>query len=81
MGGVDAVSFTGGVGENAPSVRARALQELEFLGIQVDPAANEALVGGEEGTFHDGSVALGVVGSGEELMIALETERILAQSR
>jgi acetate kinase len=81
MGGVDAVSFTGGVGENAASIRARALQDLEFLGIQVDPEANESLVGGHEGTFHAGSVALGVVGSGEELMIALETERIVAQSR
>jgi acetate kinase len=81
MGGVDAVSFTGGVGENAAGIRARALQDLDFMGIEVDPEANRALVGGAEGTFHAGSVALSVIGSGEELMIALETERILSTSR
>jgi acetate kinase len=81
MGGVDAVSFTGGVGENAAGIRARALRELEFMGIEVDPKANDSLVGGVEGTFHAGSVALTVIGSGEELMIALEAERILSPSR
>jgi acetate kinase len=51
------------------------------MGIEVDPKANDSLVGGGEGTFHAGSVALTVIGSGEELMIALEAERILSPSR
>ena len=44
MGGVDAVLFTGGIGENAPSIRARSLAGLEFMGIHLDPARNDAAV-------------------------------------
>ena len=42
MGGVDAVVFTGGVGENSPEVRGQAARRLSFLGIEVDPARNES---------------------------------------
>jgi acetate kinase len=42
LGGVDAVVFTGGVGENAPAVRAGAVEGLPFLGVAVDPGANAA---------------------------------------
>jgi acetate kinase len=77
MGGVDVVAFTGGIGENAPVIRARALQGLGFLGVDPDPEVNEKLAGGVDGTFHRGPVALGVVRCGEELMIALETERLV----
>lgn len=77
LGGLDAVAFTGGIGENAPSIRARALQELEFLGMEVDDGANDALTGGEEGEFGAGPVSLQVIRSGEELTIARETERVL----
>jgi len=77
LGGVDAVAFTGGVGENAPSIRSRALEELEFLGIRLDPEANDELVDGREGDFGRGSVPLLVIGSGEELTIARETEEAL----
>jgi acetate kinase len=77
LGGLDAVAFTGGVGENAPSIRSRALEELSFLGIEVDEERNRALTGGAEGGFSRGGVSLLVVGSGEELTIALEAERVL----
>jgi acetate kinase len=76
MGGVDAVGFTGGVGQNSALIRARCLADLDFLGVVPDRAANEALTGGREGTFHAGSVALAVVRTGEELVIALEAERL-----
>jgi acetate kinase len=42
MGGLDAVAFTGGVGENDARTRAEACQELAFLGIEIDPDANAA---------------------------------------
>jgi acetate kinase len=78
MGGLDAVGFTGGVGQNSASIRARCLEELDFLGVHVDAARNQALTGGEEGVFQaDGSpVVLAVIPSGEELVIALEAERL-----
>ena len=41
MGGVDVVAFTGGVGENSASIRARSLQRLEFLGIELDESRNQ----------------------------------------
>lgn len=40
LGGIDALVFTGGIGENAAPVRARICEGLEFLGIEIDPAAN-----------------------------------------
>ncbi|TVP60281.1 MAG: acetate kinase, partial [Gemmatimonadales bacterium] len=79
MGGLDAVAFTGGVGENAAGIRARALDGLGFLGIGVADAENADLTGGKEGGFGSDRVALLVVRSGEELTIARETERIVTR--
>jgi len=79
LGGVDAVAFTGGVGENSPDIRSRSLAELGFLGIEVDPALNRELTKGEEGTFHAGEVSLLVIRSGEELTIAREAERVVRE--
>ena len=42
MGGVDTIVFSGGMGENAPKIRARVCEGLDFLGVQVDSAKNEA---------------------------------------
>ena len=53
---------------------------LQFLSVSADPERNQALTGGQEGMFQNAGVALGVVASGEEVMIALETERILGGS-
>ncbi len=78
LGGLDLVGFTGGIGQNSAVVRKRCLEELGFLGIEVDDEANETLTGGREGTFHRGSVGLAVVRTGEELVIALEAERLAA---
>jgi acetate kinase len=88
MGGIDAVGFTGGIGQNAPAIRARCLEGLDFLGIEVDESANAELTGGAQGTFHRGAdageaseagpgpVVLAAIRTGEELVIALEAERL-----
>jgi acetate kinase len=76
LGGVDAIGFTGGVGQNSAVIRARCLEGLGFLGVDVDGPANEALTGGEEGFFHAGPVATAAIRTGEELVIALEAERL-----
>lgn len=71
LGGVDVISFTAGVGENAPRVRAAALETLGFAGVQLDPARNEAR---ERGiriiSREDSAVAVLVVPTDEELEIA-----------
>lgn len=76
MGGLDAIGFTGGVGQNSAEIRARCLEGLGFLGVEVDDDANAGLTGGEEGLFHSGSVAVAAIRTGEELVIAMEAERL-----
>jgi acetate kinase len=79
MNGADAIAFAGGIGENAPSVRARICNGLDWLGIEVDPARNAALGPGGEGRFdREGSrVALWVIPTDEELLIARDTWRVV----
>ena len=76
MGGLDAVAFTAGVGENDPVVRAQALDGLEFLGLELDPEANAR--GGPRITREGSRVSAWVIPTDEELAIALDTERVLA---
>ncbi|MEV6349882.1 acetate kinase [Actinoplanes sp. NPDC051851] len=73
LGRVDAITFTAGVGENAPEVRAAALAGLEPLGIAVDGARNDR---GERVVSPDGSpIAVCVIPTEEELEIAEQTRR------
>ena len=76
LGGLDAIAFTAGVGENAAAIRARALGGLEFLGVEVDGARNSELVGGKEGVFHRGRVVLAVIHTDEAWLIATQTARV-----
>ena len=73
MGGVDAVIFTAGVGENGPSTRANATAGLEFMGIKLDEQKNK--IRGEEIDIsaEDATVRTLVIPTNEELMIALDT--------
>ena len=75
-GRAHAVIFTGGVGENSPLVRARALEGLEHLGIEVDARRNALAVGCGEAvridTGREGSIAVVVVPADEEAVIARE---------
>ena len=77
MGGVDAVVFTGGIGENDGANRKAITEGLEFMGIAVDDAKND--IRGEVADISkDGTSAkVLVIPTNEELMIALDTERLL----
>lgn len=71
LGGVDVISFTAGVGENAVRVRAEAMATLGFFGIEIDPARNEARGGGiRRISTDDSAVEVLVVPTDEELEIA-----------
>jgi acetate kinase len=71
LGRVDAVVFTGGIGENDAEVRGRTCTGLEALGIHLDPAANVAPGGGERAiSSADSPVKLLVIPTNEELEIA-----------
>ena len=79
MGGVDALIFTGGIGENAAPIRERTLRGLEFAGILLDPERNAATVGGKEGEISpDGAkVKVLVIPTNEELIIARDALRLI----
>jgi acetate kinase len=74
LGGLDTLVFSGGIGENAPTVRARICDGLGFLGIELEEhqnAANEGLI-----STAAGRVAVRVIHTDEELMIARSVCRV-----
>ena len=72
--GADVISFTAGVGENAPAVRAGALETLGFAGVEIDPERNESRERGIRIISTDASaVTVLVVPTDEELEIARQT--------
>jgi acetate kinase len=79
MGGADAVVFTGGIGENAPQVRARICAGLEHLGLTIDPVKNSALEAGTAGEISTERATLKawVIPTDEELLIARDTYRVV----
>lgn len=78
LGGVDAISFTAGVGENAAAIRAASMATLGFAGVEIDPHRNEAQTGGIRRISTDKSaVAVLVVPTDEELQIARQTAELL----
>lgn len=78
LGGVDVISFTAGVGENAAAVRAGAMATLGFAGVEIDPVRNEARERGIRRISADASrVEVLVVPTNEELQIARQTAALL----
>jgi len=82
MGGVDVIVFTGGIGENSVMVREHSLQGLEFMGVKLDKAKNEASDKKErEISADDSQVKVWVIPTNEELVIALDTMRIVKEAK
>jgi acetate kinase len=74
LGGLDALVFTGGIGENAATIRDRVCRDAAWLGVKLDEAANEA--GGPLISRNDSNVATWVIPANEELMIARHADRL-----
>jgi acetate kinase len=77
LGGLDALVFTGGIGENAAAIRGRVCRDAAWLGLTLDEAANEA--GGPRISRPEARVTGWVVPTNEELMIAQHTRRLLRE--
>jgi acetate kinase len=78
LGGLDALVFTGGIGENAATIRARVCREASWLGLDMDESANER---GEPLISAPGSrVAAWIVPTDEEAVIARHTRRVVAST-
>jgi acetate kinase len=78
LGGLDALVFTAGIGENAPEIRRRVCEDAAWLGVAVDRAANDA--GGPRITRSDAAVSAWVIPTNEDLMIARHAWSCLASA-
>jgi acetate kinase len=79
LGGIDVLTFTAGVGENSPALRAAVVEGLDALGLSVDPARNEAPSRDARAISPDGAPAtVAVIPTNEELAIAREAAELLA---
>lgn len=76
MGGVDAIVFTAGLGENSITLRDRICQGLEFLGTRIDPVKNNVRGKAQEISVDGAKVKIFVVPTNEELVIARDTKEI-----
>ena len=76
LGGLDAIVFTGGIGENSAEIRARVCRDAAWLGVALDEAANQR--GGPRSSAAGSTTAAFAVPTNEELMIARHTQRLLA---
>jgi len=80
MGGIDALVFTGGIGENSDITRSGICEELGFMGVEIDENLNNGLRGKEQlMSKSDAKVKVWVVTSNEELMIGNDTMEIVRQ--
>jgi len=77
MGGIDAIVFTAGVGENGPNTRMTSLSGLEFLGIRVDSEKNKVYGELREISTEDSKVKVFVIPTNEELVIARATKNLI----
>jgi acetate kinase len=79
MGGIDAVVFTGGIGENSPEVRSASCEGLGFLGITIDAALNES--GDKERAISPSAsrVKVLIIPTNEELVIAIDTMQLVLE--
>jgi acetate kinase len=78
LGGIDAIAFTGGVGEHAPKVRSDAVTGLAFLGVAIDEAANTAINEDADISRAGAPVRTLVIGAREDLEIARQVRSVLA---
>jgi acetate kinase len=79
MGGLDAVVFTGGVGENAPAVRAAAADGLGFLGLAIDTALNAQASGDADISTRNASARSLVIHAHEDVEVARDVRQVLSR--
>lgn len=78
LGGVDAIVFTAGIGENGPLIRKMVLEQLTYLGLELDEEANKVRGKQAEITKPGSKVRAFVIPTNEELVIARDTKNLVA---
>ena len=80
LGGIDALVFTAGIGENSPEMRAAACANFAFLGLKLDPAKNAQCHADEEISLSDSSVRVLIIRAQEDWAIARDCWRLASAS-
>ncbi len=81
MNGVDAIIFTGGIGENATKIRSMILEDMEYAGVVLDEGLNQDREDGQSISHKDSKVELLVIPTNEELVIAIDAAKIAIASK
>lgn len=81
LGGLDALVFTGGIGENSPDIRRAICENLSVLGIDVDKASNNSKEKEKIISTGKSNATVFVIPTNEELMIALETKEVVKSGK
>lgn len=81
MNGVDAIIFTGGIGENSSQIRDRILSDMEYLGVSIHSSSNENVPANQKISTEDSKVGVYVIPTNEELVIAIDSEKIAIASK
>jgi acetate kinase len=80
MNGLDAVVFTGGVGEHSALVRAEAVRGLSFMGLEISPELNVNVSGDADISTPDAAAKTLVVHAREDVEVARDVRRVIAES-
>lgn len=80
MGGVDAIVFTGGIGENSADVRKTCCDDMQFFGITIDDEANQSPAKEKVITSPESATKIFVIPTNEELVIAMDTKAIVGST-
>src|SRR6476661_780469 len=80
LGGIDALVFTAGVGEGSPEIRKRVCEKLKYLGLELDPAANETCKPDADISMPASKARIVVIATREDLTIMRETRRLIGSS-
>lgn len=79
IGGVDAIAFTGGIGENCARLRGMVMEGMRHMGLKFDPEVNAAFKGEGCLTMQDSAVAAYVIPANEEYMVVRETYKLISE--
>jgi acetate kinase len=80
LGGVDAITFSGGIGENSPAIRAAVLKGLAAFGVELDEEANHTIKGEGEISTLRSAVKVLVIPANEESIVARETVAVVMKT-
>jgi acetate kinase len=81
LGGIDAITFSGGIGENSAEIRSAVLKDLSSFGIEVDEERNRTIKGEGAITTESSAVKVLVVPANEEMIVARETAAVVSRAK